>query len=112
MAGTTITTDQQFADVKLTIVDKKGRDAVVDGMPTWASSDETVLRVTPTANSMTAVIDSVAAGVARISVSVDADLGAGVEPIVGATEDITVTLAPAGKATVVKLELGEAVDKP
>ncbi len=107
----TLTTDQQFANVTLEITDDKGRQAQIDGMPVWASSDETVLTVTPTENSLTATIDSVAPGSARVSVSVDADLGEGVTSIVGSTEDITVTMAPAGAATNVKLVLGEPVDK-
>ena len=108
----TLNTDQQYAGVTLKITDDKGRDATIDGMPVWASSDETVLKVTPTDNSMTAIIDSVTPGTARVSVTVDADLGEGVMNIVGTTEDIVVTAAPAGAATTVVLTLPEPTAKP
>jgi hypothetical protein len=91
LAMVEITTDQQFVGVTLKITDAQGRDAVVDGVPVWASSDETVLSVMAEADGMTATISSVAAGMARVSVSADAKIGAGVKPITGATEDITVT---------------------
>lgn len=107
-----LNTDQQFADVKLSITDDKGRDAPVDGIPVWASSDETVVTVTPSLDGMGAVIDSVAPGVARVSVTADADLGAGIITITGVTEDINVTLAPPGQAVNVTLTLGAATDKP
>ena len=104
-----ITTDEHFANVTLSITNESGQAAPIDGMPVWASSDETVLRVTPTENSMSAVIDSVAPGVARISVMADANLGEGVTTITGSTEDITVTLA--NNAVNVTLVLGEATPK-
>jgi hypothetical protein len=104
-----ITTDEQFANVTLKITNESGQDAPIDGMPIWASSDETVLRVTPTGNSMSAIISSVAPGTARVSVVADANLGEGVTPITGHTEDITVTLA--NNAINVILVLGEPSPK-
>jgi hypothetical protein len=104
-----ITTDQFFPDVALTITDSKGRPAAVDGVPVWASSDDTVLSVTPAADGMSAVINSVAPGTARATVSADADLGAGVVQITGVTEDVNVTNGSV--ASVMTLSLGAAADK-
>jgi len=111
-------TDQVFkqadgSDPSLTITDSRGRPAVVEGAPIWASSDETVLRATPAADGMSAAIETVGpGGPARISVSADADLGAGVQTITGVTEDITVTVNPGSVASVMTLNLGAPVDKP
>lgn len=112
----TISTDQNYPNVKLTILDSKGRPAKVDGVPVWASSDETQVTVTPAADGMSAVVDTVAPSssgqTARITVSADADLGAGVTPLVGVSEDITVTQGPSSVASVMTLDLGAAADKP
>lgn len=107
-----INTDQNFPNVTLSITDSRGRAAVVDGVPVWASSDETVVTVSPSADGMVAVVDTVGAGVARISVTADADLGAGVEQIIGTSEDINVVLGPGHKATNISLSLGTPADKP
>jgi hypothetical protein len=105
-----ITTDQYFQGVALTITDDRGRPAAVDGEPVWASSDETVLSVVVAAGGMSADILSVAPGTARVTVSADADLGAGVQTITGVTEDINVTNGSV--ASVMTLTLGTPVDKP
>lgn len=107
-----VNTDQFFPNVMLTITDDRGRPATVDGVPVWASSDETVVRATAAGDGMSAQIDTVAPGTARITVSADADLGAGIVSITGVSEDINVSLAPPGQAAVVTLTLGVAADKP
>ena len=104
-----ITTDQNFPSVALVITDSRGRPAAVDGVPVWASSDETVISVTPAADGMSAVVDTVAPGTARVTVSADADLGAGVVPITGVSEDINVTSGSV--ASVMVLNLGAPADK-
>lgn len=103
-----INTDQSYKNVTLMIMDNHTppRPAMVDGVPVWASSDPTVLAVTPAADGMSAVVDTVTPGTARISISADADLGSGVVPITGASENINVTLGPAGPASVMTLDLG------
>lgn len=107
-----ITTDQNFPNVALTITNAKGGAATVDGVPVWASSDDTVLAVLAADDGMSASVNTVAAGVARITVSADADLGAGVTEITGVSEDVTVTIGTASQATTIALNLGEPVDKP
>lgn len=105
-----ITTDDFFPSVVLSITDSKGRAAPVDGIPVWASSDDTVLSVAPAADGMSAVVSSVAAGTARITVTADADLGAGVTTITGVSEDVDVTSG--NVASVMALNLGTSQPKP
>ena len=107
-----INTDQNFPSVTLAITDPAGRPAAVDGAPVWASSDATVLTVVSSADGMSAVVDTVAAGVARISVTADADLGAGVVTITGVSEDVNVTVGPSHVASTIALTLGAPVAKP
>lgn len=108
-----ITTDQNFPNVVLTIMDTQvpPKPAMVDGVPVWASSDETVLTVVPGTDGMTAVVSTVAPGTGRITVSADADLGAGVIPITGVSEDITVALGASHMASVMALNLGSPAAK-
>lgn len=103
-------TSQMFT-ATLVITDSTGAVAVVQGAPVWASSDETIVSVTASADGMTATIPCVAPGTARVSVSADADLGAGVVTITGVTEDIVVTLDPAHVASIMTLTLGAPVPK-
>lgn len=107
-----INTDQNFPDVELTITDSQGRPAAVDGVPQWAVSDPTVLNVTPAPDGMSAIVDTVAPGTARVTVTADADLGAGVQTLTGVSEDINVTLGPSHVATTMVLSLGVPAAKP
>lgn len=101
---------QQF-NATLAITNAAGGAATVDGVPVWASSDETVVTVTAAADGMSAVIPCVAPGTARITVTADADMGAGTTTITGVSEDIVVTTDPANAASIVTLNLGAAVPK-
>jgi hypothetical protein len=105
-----LTTAQQF-NVTLTITDTAGNPAPVDGVPVWATSDATVVAVTAAADGMSAVAPGIAAGVARLTVTADADLGSGVQTITGVSEDINVTIDPSQMASVMTLNLGAPVPK-
>jgi hypothetical protein len=114
-----INTSQQF-NVQLAITNAAGDPAQVDGVPMWASSDETVVMVVAAADGMSATVPAVAPNAVggdgnplpvRISVSADADLGSGVVAITGVSEDIFVTLDPAQQASVITLTLGPPVAK-
>lgn len=108
-----VTTDDQWLGVPLVIEDARGKPALVDGVPVYASSDATVLAVTPSADGMSVDIVTVApGGPARVTVSADADRGAGNETITGVTEDIIVTQGVAGKASVLRLALPTPTQKP
>lgn len=106
-----INTDQTFPNAFLTITKNDGSPGSVDGIPVWASSDETVLAVRPAADGMTAVVGPVAAGTARITVTADADLGAGVITITGISKDVEVSTGPLSLATTIVIDLGTPVDK-
>jgi hypothetical protein len=106
-----INTDQWLPSVVLSIKDATGADAKVDGIPTWATSDATIITVAPTADGMGASISTVAPGTARVTVSADADLGVGVKTLTGVSDDIIVTLGPSHVASVMTLTLGTPADK-
>lgn len=102
----------QQAPVTLSITNAAGQPAPVDGVPVWASSDETVVTVVAAADGMSAnVLAGAPGGPARITVTADADMGAGVVTLQGVSEDIDVTLDPAQTASVMTLTLGPAVPK-
>jgi len=105
-----INTDQ-LVDVTLAITNAAGNPATVDGVPVWASSDETVIVAAAAADGMSAVITTVAPGTARVTVTADADLGAGTTTLTGVTEDLVVTLGPSSQASVMTLTLGAPRDK-
>jgi hypothetical protein len=107
-----ITTDQNYPNATVSFTNKRGQPAPVQGVPVWASSDSTVLAVTPAADGLSAKIDTVAAGTARVTVTADADLGPGVTTITGVSEDVNVTIGPGSQASVVTLNLGTPTDKP
>lgn len=84
---TMILTDTQEVDLSIQPEDKKGKPAQVDGTPAWVSSDPTIVEVIPAADGLSAVAKAGAnLGHAQISVSADADLGAGVITITGVME--------------------------
>jgi hypothetical protein len=78
----------------------------------YASSDETVMRVQDlTADNLAGNVFPVAAGAARVSVTFDADVGAGVSTITGVSEDVNVTLGPSAQATHFTFTFGAPVPK-
>jgi hypothetical protein len=92
----------QKVDLSVTITDKFGNPAEVDGIPEWAV-DNNVLVLTPAPDGMSCgAAASGAMGTATVTFTCDADLGAGVEPLIG-TLDFDVT---AGKAAVVTINPG------
>lgn len=95
----------------LVITNALGAAAPVDGVPVWASSDSTVIDVVAAADGMSAVAACVAPGVARLTATADADMGAGVATLTIVSEDINVTLDPANQASVMTMTLGAAVPK-
>lgn len=106
-----INTDQNFPTVTVTFTTASGAPAAVDGVPVWASSDETILTATPAADGMSALVSTVAVGTARVSVTADADLGAGVVTITGVSEDVNVTPGPLSQASVMTFSFGAPVPK-
>lgn len=94
--------DDQQVVLSIQPLDAKGKPALVDGIPTWAGSDDTTITVTPAADGMSATVVGVTPGVATVSVVADADLGQGVSGIKG-TLDFNVT---AGAAATIAITAG------
>lgn len=95
-----IISDSQQFRATVAFVDKKGNPALVEGAPTWGTSDASILTVTADADGMGALV--VAAGPlgdAQVNVTGDADLGEGVTNVVG-TLDVTVVAGAAIAANI------------
>ena len=95
-----------FASVSFT--DAKGKPARVDGIPVWASDNDDAATVVAADDGMSATVTpGTLTGpepwTANITVTADADLGEGVQPIIG-TGSVTVT---GGTAAVVEIKFGE-----
>jgi hypothetical protein len=86
----------QVASFTIVILDSQTppQPAKVDGIPVYASSDETILTVASVADGMSGTVTTVSVGTARFTVTADADLGAGVTTITGTSEDVVVTQNP------------------
>lgn len=99
--GFTIGVDDPPKRFRIKITDSHGNPATVDGAPVWSTGDGSVLTVTQDADGMAAAIAGVGpAAATQLLVTADADLGAGVQSIIGTT-DITVA---AGQASAIVLE--------
>lgn len=101
-------TATQQRTLTITPKTRRGQPAPVDGVPVWASSDETVLTVEPAADGLSCVIKAQAPGSARATVTADADLGEGVRPLIGIHEE---TVTP-GEATIIEIVAGPAEEQP
>lgn len=89
--------------VPLTAVfkDKAGNAATLSGVPTWASSDETIVTLTPAADGLSATAATVGAlGTATVTASIDG---------VSASIDIEVD---AGVAATAEIDAGTPEAKP
>lgn len=103
-----VLTDIQEATLSVAFVDAAGNPAVVDGAPAWAVSDAALLSITPAADGMSAVVSANGPlGTGQVSVSADADMGAGVTTIAG-TLDIEVL---ASAAVSIAISAGTPTDK-
>lgn len=91
----------------ITFRDARGNaGALVDGVPAWTSSDETIMTAVAATDGMTAyAVPTGAPGTAQILMRADADLGEGVRTI-EAVDTVTFT---AGEAAAAVLTPGVAV---
>lgn len=88
-----LTVTQQIEGTVI-ILDRRNNPAKVDGVPSWKSSDESVLTVEVSEDGLTVTAQAVSEGTAVVTFEADADLGEGVKPLVG-TEDFQVLPAEA-----------------
>jgi len=104
-----VLTATQDAPVQAMCKDSKGNPAQVEGA-SFTTSDDTIvaLKPDPGGDPMKTTISAVGPlGSALITFNADADLGAGVVPIIG-TMDVVVN---PGQATVVELQAGAPVEQ-
>lgn len=95
-----VLTDVQKVQLSISPTSAAGNPAPVDGVPVWASSDETVLVVTASEDGMSAeAVTTGKLGKAQVNVSADADLGEGVKTITGVL-DVEVKVSEAVSLTV------------
>ena len=94
--------------MQVAYVDAEGNPAAVDGPVAWASSDETIVTVTPETGDSTivTVVPVGPTGQIQITATADADLGAGVRNLVTvcdiqivAGEAVAGTISPVGAPT-------------
>lgn len=113
-------TDTDYG-VQLQIKNHRGEDAPVDGDIVWTSSDETQLLPVPDPGGRSGKIKTIAASPngpdgnpipARVTFTGDADMGAGVVPIVGVTDDITLTTGPNSQASTFDVVLTDVPKEP
>ena len=100
--------DDKSVSATVAFADAKGKPAKVDGIPIWGSDNEDAATVAAAADGMSAVVTPGALvgpepWTANITVTADADLGAGVVPIIG-TGSVTVT---GGTASIVEIKFGD-----
>jgi len=96
----------QTLPLSISIKDKFGNDAKVDGAPSWALSDPSLGALTVAADGLSASLAPAGAvGAFKVQVSADADLGEGVKSILG---ELDVELL-AGDAEVLSISAGEPV---
>jgi hypothetical protein len=96
--------DDKTVSATVSFVDAKGNPAKVDGVPVWAVDNTDVVVVTAADDGMSATFTpATTLGTAQVSVSADADLGAGVTQIVGlGTIEVI-----AGQAVAAQINFGE-----
>ena len=98
--GMNLLREGQKVTAEVSFLSATGKPARVDGVPTWNNSDETVGRLEVHPSGMKVTFFALVAGVTQISMQADADLGAGVRPII-ATADIQVEPGEAITAQIV-----------
>lgn len=109
--ASTLTTRQEFANVTVKFTTADGQPAQVDGVPVWATSNATVLTFEEAADGMSGKVMAGAPGTGeQVTITGDADLGAGVVPVIGILA-IDVTLDPRDQAAIVEIDPGTATDK-
>lgn len=97
----------QKLPLSIAIVDKGGNPAKVDGAPAWSLTDPSLGALAVAEDGMSAELTpSGVIGACQIQVSVDADLGEGVKPLIG---ELPVEFV-AGDAATVSIAAGIPTD--
>lgn len=109
MADTTLKPGERTT-ASVAFLDDKNRPARVDGVPVWATGNTTAVTLTPAADGMSCGVAHAEAvdGDVEITCTADADMGAGVRPIVGRGTVSTV----GGEAVTVSLTFSPVTSEP
>ena len=91
--------DNEKVKASVVFLDAKKNPAQVDGVPVWAGSNDAAFTVTAAADGLSADVVAVNIGSGQVTVTADADLGAGVTTITG-TLDVSII---AGNAVTVQI---------
>lgn len=102
-----ITTSQQFL-ITPVFLTSTGKPATVDGIPTYASSNEAAASVVAAPDGLSATVVAHGVGDYTVSMNADADLGPGIRTIV-AQDTGSVTL---GEAATASFNVGPVVEQP
>lgn len=78
-----ILTDEQECELQIELLTAAGNPGKVDGVPVWSVSNPSVVSITVEDGGLKALISSAGLGECQVSVTVDADLGAGVRQVTG-----------------------------
>ena len=98
----------QKVQLNVAFTDKYGNQAVVDGKPEWSVSNVELGSVEVAEDGLSVwFVPTGKVGQVQVSVQADADLGEGVNSIIGIQEFDVV----AGTAAVIQLNVGSAVEK-
>lgn len=97
----------QEVDLAIQPLDARDKPAQVDGIPVWAINDPSKGTLTPSEDGLSCNLKALDNGTVTITVTADADLGEGVEPIVGTIEVEIVS----GKAVKVNIIFGTPRDQ-
>lgn len=95
----TLLDNQKLAITKIEATSVKGNPAVIDGVPTWSISDDTLLSLEVAGDSLSAIVHVVGpVGNAQVMAKADADTGEGIEEITGIM-DIEILASKAASLT-------------
>lgn len=99
---------QEFTATIGGIKDAQGREAALDGVPGWVSSDASIVDVRPADDGMSALVGSLGIdGAATITATADGRAGEEVLPVIAV---MSVVVAP-GDAVVFEITAGEVTDR-
>jgi len=98
--------------LRVVFKDKKGNPSRVDGVPAWSTDNTDVLALEPAADGLSCVVKPVGPlteTATTITLSADADMGAGLRPISGT---FLIEKLTAGDAEIIELTAGPLTDQP
>lgn len=107
-----INTDQ-YVIASISVVNGLGQPVAPSEPPVWESSDVTAITVTPAEDGMSARVDTVAPGTARVGVTTNAGIGPDGEEVVltCVSEDLVVVLGPKSFPSASTLTFGAPIEK-